>query len=411
MNEPVPDRSICRSFLDETRRTLDQVETRVRELVRTGRHHPDPGAALKDVFSLAHSVKGGASFLKFHSLARVAAAAEQFVAGLRSAPGQMEPADILLLHEICVFFRQGIDHVRSSGTDRQLAVAAEELAHRLVSEDKVAGHAEKTDEGLERFIDQVDELMRVVERELLLWDLTSVDPDRLLELIASLEALQGLFADGGYMDLERICGAMGNVLRRFHRGEVFQGEYPDKVFLGLVDVLYEGIDGIAGGGDGLLPKIEEHIDALRSIMRQPVGELLIQAGLVDPQTVEQALWIQEQARAKKKKPKRLGDLLVAMGEVSSEQVDQAIRAGRACPVVRPSQPREETGSGCDAMQGAAEDSEEAATESVALDRKELERLLEDIFLLEQHRAGLDGSLDQVVTGLLRQAREIARSIG
>ncbi len=411
MNEPVPGRSIRRSFVEETLRMLDHVQPRVRGLVRSGRHQPEPADILADIFALVHSLKGSAAFLGFDRLARVADAAEQFTAGLRASSGPVEPADILLLHDVCVFFRQGLDHVHKYATDEQLAVTAEELAGRLLPEQEVAAPQDLFDDGLEEFVGQADELMQVVERELLLWDLTSVDSDRLQGLIASLEELRGLFADRGYRDLERICGAMGNVLGRFQRGEVFQGEYPDKVFLGLVDVLYEGIDAIAGGGDGLIPRVEEHLDALRSIMRQPIGELLIQAGLVDPQTVEQALWIQEQARAKKKKPKRLGDLLVAMGEVSSEQVDRAIRSGRACPMPGAAPVPDGSRDCCAPGQERAGKSTTAAAETVALDRKRLKHLLDDITLLADHRSGMDGPLEQIVTRILRQATDIGRSLG
>ncbi len=387
---------------------LERVEPVVRELVRSGRHHGDPAGALAACSTLAHTLKGGAGFLGFHCLAGVADAVEQFATGLGAAPGKVEPEDLLLLHETCLFFRQGLDHIRSTGTDEQLVLAADELIGRLLPTPAPAGVPGPDHESLEEFVSQVDELMQWVERELLLWDATSVDPGRLQELIAGLEELKGLFSDRGYTDLERICGAMANVLRRFYGGEVFQGEYPDKVFLGLVDVLYEGIDAIAAGGDGLVPKIEEHLEALRAIMRQPIGQLLVEAGLVDPQAVEEALRIQKQARAKKKTPKRLGDLLVAMGEVSSEEVDRAIRTGRACPVGQAPRPGPEN---ADSPDRGATGEPPAAAARVTVDREQLRALLDHIALLEGHRAGMDGSLEQVVDRILRQAGDIARSMG
>ncbi len=410
-NKSAPDRSLTDTFCDETLRMLDRVEPRVRELVRTGGRHDDPAGVLADCFALVHSLHGSAASLHHDRLAAVAAAAEHFVRELQASPDRPEPTDCVLLHEVCTIIRQGIGLVDSHGSDEQLHVAADDLAARLLPAMGEPVRDRNDDRDLETFIGQADGLMQVVERELLLWDLTSVEPERLLQLVDSLDELTELFARRRYGDLERICRAMGNVLRRFHGGEVFQGEYPDKVFLGLVDVLYEGIDAIAAGGDGIVPKIEQHLEALQSIMRQPIGELLIQAGLVDPQTVEQALRIQEQARAKKKTPKRLGDLLVAMGEVSTEEVDRAIRTGRACPVGERSRPERADHTEVDEPVPPMEAGASAGGAMVAVDRESLRRLLDRIRLLEPYRAGMDASLERIVTGLLGQAAELARRIG
>ncbi len=409
VNHPDPDRSLAKNFCEETLGMLDRVEPLVRELVRSGGKQGDAAATLERCFSLAHSLKGSAAFLRYDHLAKVAAAAEQFAAGLRSSSAPVEASHLLLLHDVCTLFRQGIELVRQTGGDDQLAVAAAELAARLLPAEREPAPGPDDDGDLEGFIGQVDGLMQVVERELLLWDLTSVDPGRLAELIDCLEELTALFAHRRYTDLERICRAMANVLRRFHGGEVFQGEYPDKVFLGLVDVLYEGIDAIAAGGDGIILRVEEHLETLQAIMRQPIGELLIRAGLVDPRTVEQALRIQEQARARKKTPKRLGDLLVAMGEVSSEQVDRAIRAGRACPVPSRSGDRQgdrdSDGAVLPVRNGVA-----AAAGTVAVDREKLQRLLEHLARLEKYRPGMEAPLQELVNGLLRQAEEMATQV-
>ena len=58
-------------------------------------------------------------------------------------------------------------------------------------------------------------------------------------------------------------------------------------------------------------------------MRQPIGQLLIEAGLVESSAVNHALEVQRSTR--EEQPRRLGEVLVEMGKVTSEQVQHLLQ--------------------------------------------------------------------------------------
>ncbi|NLB06507.1 MAG: hypothetical protein GX835_06000, partial [Desulfobulbaceae bacterium] len=60
------------------------------------------------------------------------------------------------------------------------------------------------------------------------------------------------------------------------------------------------------------------------MIRQPIGELLVEAGLVDAGTVEAALQLQK--ANPEAAPRRLGEVLVDMGSVTRDQIQEALQA-------------------------------------------------------------------------------------
>ena len=117
--------------------------------------------------------------------------------------------------------------------------------------------------------------------------------------------------------------ALESTLKRYVQGEFFQTEYPERVFLRSIDALRTTMTRFSLTDDLAVPDVEHHLVAIQGMMRQPIGELLIEAGLVDPGIVSQALEVQRSSRDEQ--PRRLGEVLVAMGEVTREQVHHVLQ--------------------------------------------------------------------------------------
>jgi two-component system chemotaxis sensor kinase CheA len=70
--------------------------------------------------------------------------------------------------------------------------------------------------------------------------------------------------------------------------------------------------------DFAIPEADQIAASIQGMMRQPIGEMLVAAGLVDSTTINRALEVQQ--TSPDKQPPRLGEVLVAMGAVTPEQV-------------------------------------------------------------------------------------------
>jgi two-component system chemotaxis sensor kinase CheA len=126
-----------------------------------------------------------------------------------------------------------------------------------------------------------------------------------------------------FHDPERICLAMASTFNRFVQGECFQTEYPERVFLRCIDALRMALTAFPSSNDLVVPDVEQLLATLQGLMRQPLGELLMEAGLVDSATIDQALAIQRSAPDGQSR--LLGEVLIAMGRVTPEQIGSALR--------------------------------------------------------------------------------------
>lgn len=195
---------------------------------------------------------------------------------------------------------------------------------------------------LEAFVWEVDDLLSAAEQEFVLWENVVGDVGRLTTLYRTVHRLSGNFSFYRYADLVHLSSAMESVLSRYLQGEVFLGEYPEDVFLQVIDAMRDAVSSIARFRYKGVENLDKLIDSLQSIMRMPLGEIFVHAGLVGPETVEHALRVQENARAQHEQPRMLGEVLVAMGEVTPEQLADALREQNESGESKPVEPGEKS---------------------------------------------------------------------
>jgi|GEM_PF-953482 len=325
------DRQLVRTFVRESLEAIRRVQPLVRALVAQSDREELLPRITVPCFRLVHSVKGTGSMLGFDHLAAPAEAMEYLLDRVRSGVLRLTPGRIALLAETCTFLEQGLALVAAEDSDARLAASAAALASAI----RLAASAEAEAEPggstaatlsadmRESFLWETNNLLTTAEQECVLWDFIAVDPERVATLCRLLHRLKQSFALYDFHDPERICLAMASTLNRYLQGDFFQTEYPERVLLRSIDAIRAAIARFPLTGELTVADVEHHLAAIQGMMRQPIGELLIEAGLVDPETVDQALKVQRSSVDAQ--PRRLGEVLVAMGEVTPEQVQDILR--------------------------------------------------------------------------------------
>ena len=332
MNVSPENHEILNTFIDESLEMLQRAEPLVRALVRQPDREDILTGVIGGCFRLFHSIKGTAGFLHLDHIAGPADAMEYLLDQVRSGILSLNPSLIALLAETCGFFAQGLPLVLREKNDERLAVPASglvegimEAIYREQSQLRQGGGSGGTvpPEMREAFLWETDQLLEAAEQEFVLWDFISVDPQRVAELVRLLIRLKRNFALFDLVDLERLSQSLESVLDRYLQGEFFQTEYPERVFLRSIDAMRLILSSIIRTGEVEFSGLEPHFAALQGLMRQPIGILLVEAGLVAPQTVEEALERQKSEPAGK--PRRLGEVLVEMGKVTPGQVQDILQ--------------------------------------------------------------------------------------
>ena len=318
-------------FVDTGLRMVRQVLPSVRALV----DHPDrqelSPRVVGSCFCLVRFVIGKAGELGLEHLAELAAALEYLLDRVRSGVLLLTTRRIGLVAETCVFLEQGMELIAADRSDARLARSAAVLAAAI----RLATREEESDRGWdgevaplsahmwEVFFWETNQLLNAIEQECVLWDFIAGDLERVAELSRIVRRLKQHFTLYGFRDPERVCQVLECTLRRYAEGEFFQTEYPERIFLRCIDALRAAVAGYSPVIGIVLNDGEHHLDALQGMIRQPIGELLVEAGLVDSETVHRALEVQH--AVDKGPPPRLGELLIAMGEVTSEEVQTILR--------------------------------------------------------------------------------------
>lgn len=326
------DEPILEQFVRETGRRVRELTPLVRQLVGEPNREELRLRAIDDGHLFFHSLLGRGAVLPLEHLFGPAEAMGQMLSNLRSTGGDLTPRHIALLAETCTFVEQGLELVARERHDQRLAAAAASLQNAIVelSQQDEARSPQRTPllgisaEMRSAFLEECDHLLMTAEQECVLWDFIAVDHQRVAELCQVLHRLKQNFALYECDDFQRLCMALEATLNRYLQGEFFQTEYPERVFLRCIDAMRESLARYALTEQLVLADAQTHLNTVRTLIRQPLGALLVEAGLIDPCTVDDALAVQRSSCGEH--APLLGELLVAMGEVSREQVEQVLKA-------------------------------------------------------------------------------------
>ena len=313
------------------------------------------GETMNAIFRLFHSMKGSAGFLELDNIARVAHHAESLLDLIRAGKVKMQPEHVSHLCKACDFSREAMEMVEADLNDHAMAEAADAIAASLelaasealalaaiepvVAEETVASQAPTAElsaedelalligpEMVEKFVQEADELLQNVEEGLLAWNEAALDEETMGALFRSAHSFKGNCGFFGYRHMEQLSHQVETVLDLVKSGGTLHGEAPADVLLECLDFLRSAVVDISQGGlgeiddlDGELAKLEALITGEAPVFEEKeaplLGQILVEKGLVDAETVDQAL--QTQGRP-------LGEILVDQGIASEEQVRQAL---------------------------------------------------------------------------------------
>jgi Chemotaxis protein histidine kinase and related kinases len=321
------------SFIDTSLEMLHWLHPFVRALVA----QPDREDILPNIidsgFRLLYFVNSTGATLGFNHLTAPIEGMEYLLDRVRSGILPLTLPRIVLLAEVCSYLEHGLAQVRAEQSDTNLAETAAKLASAIRADAfpehsvVVGGRADGVPEDArDAFFWETTKLVDTAEQECAQWDSISIDSGRVTELSRVLNRLKQCFALYDFRDPERICQAMTSTLNRFVQGECFQTEYPERIFLRCIDALRAALAVFPSSNELVIPGVEQLLAILQGLMRQPIGELLIEAGLVDSVAIDQALEIQRSAP--EGQSCLLGEVLVSMGRVTTEQIGAALREQR-----------------------------------------------------------------------------------
>lgn len=374
---------ITQEFVNECQDLLEQLEPTVVEL---GHHAGDGALVLSEerrqevnaIFRLFHSIKGSAGFLNFGFMVKTAHAAENLLDRIRSGAIRMTIEHVNLLCQTCDFTKAALDYVAANFNDAGMEQAALELTARLKAtsgtktpaptptpaaiktepavpkvmpeaslspgeEPEISLELLITPEMVERFVQEADEQLQEVEQGLLLWGKTPDDISPVAGIFRLVHSFKGNCGFLGYGDLERLSHQMETVLAAVKSGVDLGRAKPAEALLNLLDVLKGAVAAISkkesASIDGLDLYLQLLVDLLprqegaKSSPEKPppprLGQILVAQGAVTREDVEAALAVQRQP---------LGEILVNMGAARPEHITEALntQAAEAGAPARPS---------------------------------------------------------------------------
>jgi len=337
-------------FVQESQDMIEQLEPTIIELGQDA----DPDT-INAVFRLFHSMKGSAGFLEFNHITNVAHSAENLLDMVRSGKLELRPEHVNLLCESCDFSKEALEHVAETYSDEAMAEQAAQMVEKLqdlMSADsgdatttaeaeqspeeirEEGGTAEQetaadeddftldiTDEMVERYIQEAEELLEAAEEGLLEWEKDPDNSEALAMIFRNIHSFKGNSGFFGYANLEKLSHNIENVLDIIKNGGKFSVDNAHEVLLNAVDALKDSVTGLAThGGKDHVEDLEHHIEALQDLPAPRLGELLVKQGIVKEEDIESVLSIQ-------KKP--LGEYLVEMGKASREDIEKTVQTQKS----------------------------------------------------------------------------------
>lgn len=347
---------IIQEFIQECIDLLDHLEPTIigfEEFTKGGPFLPTEESmpVMHEVFRLFHSIKGSAGFLNFSFMAGTAHAAENLLDQIRKGQQPMTNEHVDLFCRTCDFMRETLDHVsvhlNDLGMEEKARVLAGQLQAELEGGSAGVGASKPalatvqavepepvitppdlaiTPELVDAFLQEATEQLQEIEEGLLIWSKESDNKEVVAELFRKIHSFKGNCGFLGFRDLERLSHRMETVLDAMKSGTAPANAKPADAFLNLCDVLKNALADISQKGEGRIDGLDLYLELLNdfipaglgsesSVTAPRVGEILVNDGVITPETLFDALDIQ-------KKP--LGEVLVDMGAALPEQVDKAL---------------------------------------------------------------------------------------
>ncbi|MFN2257775.1 MAG: Hpt domain-containing protein, partial [Desulfuromonadaceae bacterium] len=241
-------------FVQESQDMIEQLEPTIIELGQDA-----DTDTINAVFRLFHSMKGSAGFLEFNHITKVAHSAENLLDMVRSGKLELQPEHVNMLCESCDFSKEALEHVSETYSDEAMAEQAADMVEKLkniMDQDAVAesepaesepevdkdsatadssetpaqeqNTAEEedftldiTDEMIDRYIQEAEELLESAEEGLLEWEKDTSNTEVLGMIFRNIHSFKGNSGFFGYANLEKLSHNIESVLDIIKNGGTF----------------------------------------------------------------------------------------------------------------------------------------------------------------------------------------------
>ncbi|HNV69399.1 MAG TPA: chemotaxis protein CheA [Candidatus Ozemobacteraceae bacterium] len=349
-------RMLVEVFATESMEMLDEVEPRLVELEK----NPDP-AVINNIFRLFHSLKGGAASLGLQIIRDLTHEAETLLDLFRSKGKKIESAHIDLMCQSCDLTRQIITKLQEEFDDAEFEAEASALrlelvqavmdlvddsppnlevypgAHRNYSpSDRAASEAvtkpssvsaapskpanplpgpnlassidelklDITPEMCVGFAAEADELLEAIETNLVAFEKEPGRTGLLAEAFRAFHSLKGNCGFFGFVDLEHLSHESENLLGAMRDSQIPADRANVSLVLSTLDVCRATVKSIKASGPATIADLEPMVTRLKQALKTTeapkLGEILIAKGEVSADALQEAL--EEQEQQKKTKP-------------------------------------------------------------------------------------------------------------
>ncbi len=298
---------IIKEFVSESYNLLEEAERVVDHLLKS-----DNKNAVNVIFRLFHSIKGSASFLNFNNIKKVTHTAENLLDLLRNNEIILKPEDISILYDSFNLLERLVTQVNEKFTDEGF----ENETVILVDKIRECINKRLDDNNLKekdflRYIEQSKNLLYKIESTLnkLLKD--GYHRDFIFDILSNAYTLKMSLQILDYEDLWKLTSEVTNLLNSIlSEDTIFEEENQQIVDLlsDIFKMVEERVIQLERNryNKPRIPNKNEIIKRIKLLLGKdiepirPIGEILVDMGVLDNQTIEEALRIQKMSETDKK---------------------------------------------------------------------------------------------------------------
>ena len=326
----VDDAEILHSFVQESRDHLEDIEERLLRLEKTG----DP-AVIDEVFRSMHTMKGSSAFLGFDKIKELSHSLESLLDSMRSGGVNVssDVVDILLdgtdiLTRMIEEIHQSASKLESKGKVKILDTSfdATQITSKIDAASRARQPAEDkeeqggsltfdsavTDDLIAKFTAEAFDLLDDAEGHILELEKNPEQKSALDGAFRCIHTIKGNAGFVGFDTVEKICMELEGVFDNARRGGARLDSNSTSIMLTAIDSLRRSVAEKSDSAQAKHPGND-----VESEVNKPVGELLVEMGAVTSEDVEIALNSQD---------RRIGQILVDQGKTSEETVQAALES-------------------------------------------------------------------------------------
>jgi two-component system, chemotaxis family, sensor kinase CheA len=349
-------KEVIDSFVSEGFDLLDKAESKIINIDEDKNEE-----VVNTIFRMFHSIKGSAGYLNFENIKKVTHEAETLLDLFRKEGRKPTQTEIDLLYQTCDFLRQLIDGVEKELTDQGFEEATQIIVNDITQcivnvkaevkggvvrrskkdifvEKKIeinpldSGHEAKqdsliTNEMVENYISESIDIIDRIEEKIINFEKNPTNKDLILDAYRNIHTFKGNSGFFGYKDLEDLSMKIEGVFENIRSGKIKINHYLITGFLKDIDTIRQKLADISV--KILHKELKETKKTFQTFYKEDsghkrkLGEILVEMGEVSSEVVEKTVETQN---------KPIGEILVESGNVTKETLNKALEIQKASAV-------------------------------------------------------------------------------